>query len=300
MPRCSWKDLRTVKVFCPDDKKLQRNIAAILTSLDTAIEKTEALIEKHQQIKAGLMHDLFTRGVLPNGQLRPPADSEPSLYQQSRVGLVPREWTVTSLRACLAEGAANGIYKPAHLIGQGTLLIGQTALTAERSVDPRLARRAIVTREEQQRFGVGAADILISRVFATVDGVGQPALVPELGEPAVFESNMMRLRVNPAAIRPRLLLEWLKADTSRRHIGGRANASNQVSVNQGVLYPLPVPLPSTDEQDRMIVRIDAVDARAVTDRSMLAKLRAQKLGLMQDLLTGKVPVKIANPETVPA
>ncbi len=52
----------------------QRRIATILTGIDTAIEKTEALIAKYQQIKAGLMHDLFTRGVLPNGQLRPPRE----------------------------------------------------------------------------------------------------------------------------------------------------------------------------------------------------------------------------------
>ena len=64
----------------------QQRIAAILTSLDAAIEKTEALIEKHQQIKAGLMHDLFTRGVLPNGQLRPPREQAPELYRETRSG----------------------------------------------------------------------------------------------------------------------------------------------------------------------------------------------------------------------
>jgi type I restriction enzyme S subunit len=202
------------------------------------------------------------------------------------------------LRACLSEGASNGIYKPPHLIGSGTLLIGQTALTEDRSVEPSLARRATVSMQDLRRFGLSAGDILIARVFATVEGVGRPALVPELGEPAVFESNMMRLRVSAATIRPRLLFEWLKGDVSRRHIAGRANASNQVSVNQGVLYPLLVPVPPLDEQDRMLARIEAADARRVADLATLSKLRAQKLGLMQDLLTGKVRAPLA--ETVPA
>jgi type I restriction enzyme S subunit len=51
----------------------QRRIAEILSTLDETIEQTEALIAKYQQIKAGLMHDLFTRGVTPDGKLRPPA-----------------------------------------------------------------------------------------------------------------------------------------------------------------------------------------------------------------------------------
>ena len=285
---------RILRVRYPRCPQTQQRIAAILTSIDNAIEAAEALIEKHQQIKAGLMLDLFTLGVLPGGNLRPSTYGDRGDYCAGTLGLLPRGWSVSTLRACLSEGASNGIYKAPHLIGSGTLLIGQTALTEDRSVEPRLARRATVSAQDLRRFGLVAGDILIARVFATVEGVGRPALVPELGEPAVFESNMMRLRVNAATIRPRLLFEWLKCDVSRRHIAGRANASNQVSVNQGVLYPLPVPVPPPDEQDRMLARIEAADARRVADLATLSKLRAQKHGLMQDLLTGKVRVRLAE------
>ena len=74
----------------------QQRVAAILTSLDTAIEKTEALIEKHQQIKAGLMHDLFTCGVLPNGQLRPSREQAPGLYRQTPIDWLPINWRAST------------------------------------------------------------------------------------------------------------------------------------------------------------------------------------------------------------
>lgn len=280
---------RILRVRYPSDIDAQQRIATILTSLDNAIAATEALIEKHQQIKAGLMHDLFTRGVTPNGAIREP---QVGLRADGAVGgAFPEGWDLLPLQRCLTEGASNGIYKPPHLIGSGALLVGQTAITDDRSVDPRLARRASVTAAELRRFGVADGDVLVARVFATVEGVGRPALVPDLGEPAVFESNMMRLRVATSVIRPRLLFEWLKSDASRRHIEGRANASNQVSVNQAVLYPLPVPIPPLDEQDRMVARIDAADRRREADLAVLGKLRMQKQGLMQDLLTGKVRVR---------
>ena len=44
--------------------------------VDRAIEQTEALIAKYEQIKTGLMHDLFTRGVTTDGRLRPHIEVE--------------------------------------------------------------------------------------------------------------------------------------------------------------------------------------------------------------------------------
>ncbi len=99
-PAINSSDVRRLQL--PDlSERDQKRIAAILTSIDTAIEKTEALIAKYQQIKAGLMHDLFTRGVLPNGQLRPPREQEPELYQETVIGWVPKEWRIAELgQAC--------------------------------------------------------------------------------------------------------------------------------------------------------------------------------------------------------
>jgi type I restriction enzyme S subunit len=66
------------KVPLGSDKfETQRRIAEILSTLDETIEQTEALIAKYQQIKAGLMHDLFTRVVTPDGRLRPTRTQAP-------------------------------------------------------------------------------------------------------------------------------------------------------------------------------------------------------------------------------
>ena len=75
----------------------QRRIAEILSTVDEAIEQTEALIAKYQQIKAGLMHDLFTRGVTPDGHLRPTRTQAPHLYKESPLGWIPKEWEVVRI-----------------------------------------------------------------------------------------------------------------------------------------------------------------------------------------------------------
>jgi type I restriction enzyme, S subunit len=54
----------------------QRRITEVLSALNETIEQTVTLIAKYQQIKAGLMHDLFTRGLTPDGSLRPTKESK--------------------------------------------------------------------------------------------------------------------------------------------------------------------------------------------------------------------------------
>ena len=50
----------------PNNSRLPK----ILSTVDRAIEQTEALISKHQRIKTGLMQDLLTRGIGEHGNLR--------------------------------------------------------------------------------------------------------------------------------------------------------------------------------------------------------------------------------------
>jgi len=289
-------DLKSMPVAAPDLPQQQR-IAEILSTVDEAIEQTEALIAKTQQIKAGLMHDLFTRGVTADGQLRPPREGAPQLYKESPLGWIPKEWAIRPLRECLFENPTNGIYKPADQIGRGTLLVGQTSFTEERSVDFSLARRAVIGGDELRRYSLAQGNILLSRVFATLEGVGQPTLVPALPEPAVYESNMMRLRVDTSTIKPRLLFEWLRAHRARRLIVAGANASNQSSINQQVLNPLPVLVSQSHEQERMLSLIEGDDERAACERESLIKLRGVKIALMQDMLTGRVPVAVETKPT---
>src|SRR5262249_11288823 len=77
----------------------QCRISEILSTVDETIEQTEALIAKYQQIKAGLMQDLFTRGVTFHGKLRPTRFEAPQLYKESLLGWIPKEWEV----GCLSE-----------------------------------------------------------------------------------------------------------------------------------------------------------------------------------------------------
>ena len=69
VPSLSRDLLYKIEIPTPP-KPEQTKIAEILSTVDRAIEQTEALIAKQQRIKTGLMQDLLTRGIDEHGNLR--------------------------------------------------------------------------------------------------------------------------------------------------------------------------------------------------------------------------------------
>lgn len=275
--------IETLDVPTPPPNE-QAKIAEVLSTVDRAIEQTEALIAKQQRIKAGLTQDLLTRGIDGHGNLR---SEHTHKFKDSPLGRIPVEWKCRELSQVLVQRPRNGLYKKESLIGRGTLLVGQTSFTQERRLDFSLCRRAVVSPSEIETFGLVLGDILVTRVFATVDGVGQPVIVESPPEPAVYESNMLLLRPCNSIIDSLLLFTWLRSTATRRRVVRSVNASNQVSVNQTVLNALPVPVPSISEQKRISQVLGQVDAAVQRTEVTLQKLRLLNAGLMQDLLTGK-------------
>ena len=144
----------------------QAAIAAILDTVDEAIAAAEAVLAKLKQVRAGLLHDLLTRGLDEHGQLRDPL-AHPEQFQDSPLKRIPSAWKVLALRDCLIGSPQNGIYKPAREIGYGALLVGQTSITDDRFVNTSLARRAGVSPVEIERYGLRVGDVLVSRVTGT-------------------------------------------------------------------------------------------------------------------------------------
>ena len=65
-------DIENCAITIPTSLAEQHKIARILSTVDAVIEKTEAAIAKYKAIKAGIMQDLFTRGIdAKTGKLRP-------------------------------------------------------------------------------------------------------------------------------------------------------------------------------------------------------------------------------------
>lgn len=196
MPRTSWASLKNIKVFAPPIVE-QRQIAQILDTLDTQIQKTEALITKLEKIKEGLLHDLLTRGIDQNGQLRPTPEQAPELYKESALGFIPKEWHKGTISNYLLQ---NGGIKPGPFgssitknmyRSRGYKIYGQEqVIRADHTLGDYYIDRGKYS--ELIDFSVQPRDILISLVGT----VGKVLIIPEGHEQGIINPRLMRLRPN--------------------------------------------------------------------------------------------------------
>ncbi len=273
----------------------QQKIATILTSIDTAIEKTSALIDKYQQIKAGLMHDLFTRGVLPNGQLRPSRSEAPELYQETEIGWIPREWELTKIGAAFDIQLGKMLNQEAKNGKSSFPYIGNKSVQWNR-VDISDLDEMDFSPSEREKFSLKAEDLLVCEG----GDVGRTAIWESQIENCYYQKAIHRLRPRGRFVRPRFMLRFMwYAKTN----GIFENFTSQTSIahlTQEKLGSVPMARPTWEEQSLLIARFEGIDSLLVGQFSLLEKFRQQKLGLMQDLLTGKVPVTVDEPETIDA
>ena len=90
-------ELKQWPILHPKDKAEQAKIAEVLSTVDRAIEQTEALIAKQQRIKTGLMQDLLTRGMDEHGNLR---SEQTHKFKDSPLGRIPVEWDPIPFGSC--------------------------------------------------------------------------------------------------------------------------------------------------------------------------------------------------------
>lgn len=289
IPHVDKEILENISVFCPGDAQ-QRKIAEVLDTLDTAIHQTEAIVEKLKQVKQGLLHDLLTRGVDANGELRPSYEQAPELYQASALGWIPKDWTPTPLSQILAEPMRNGLYKQSSFRGRGPLMVQMGGLFRGDSVDYGTASRVHVTGSALAQFGLAIGDLLFARRSLTFEGAGMCVVVRDLPEAATFESSIIRARLNSTKALPEFVNSYLRGERSSVQ---RRTFIRQVAVS-GVssadIAQFEIALPKTDEQQTIIDLYSAASERTTREEVALQKLQRQKVGLMDDLLTGRVRV----------
>jgi type I restriction enzyme, S subunit len=271
---------------------LQRKIAAVLTNIDTAIERTEALIAKYQQIKAGLMHDLFTRGVLPSGQLRPSRDEAPELYQKTAIGWIPKEWHVSSLSG-IADLLVGFAFKSDSFQIDGIPLLRGENVGFGRAD---WSDRQCLSPHRQAEFAgylLKSGDLVIGmdRTF-TRSGVKITRLTSE-DCPSLLVQRVGKF----IAVRCEFsYLSWLVQSAGYlRLLFGQQKGMDIPHLSKAEILSPVVPVPSTSEQIAIAQRTYIATRMIEVANNELEALKMQKLGLMQDLLTGKVPVNVTEP-----
>lgn len=98
IPGLSRRDILTFKLPLPPLPE-QRQIATLLSTWDTAIDKLGQLIAKKQALKKGLMQQLLS-GRVRFPEFVPPGGTK---YKETKVGWVPEDWEVVRIKDVVKE-----------------------------------------------------------------------------------------------------------------------------------------------------------------------------------------------------
>ncbi|MGD9825690.1 restriction endonuclease subunit S [Desulfobacter sp.] len=288
-------DIETITFRIPSPK-YQNKIASILKTIDTAIHKTEVLIQKYQQIKQGLMHDLFTRGVTPNGKLRPTREQIPELYKETSIGWIPREWKVNRIRSLchpVTKGATPSKFVDHYDSENSVPFVRVENLTFDGSFKTEKSLLFVdkkVHDRELMRSKIFPGDILMNIVGPPL---GKVSFVPE--DFKEFNTNQAVAIFRTFSKKHRnFLLYYLLSDFSQRWFYVRSKqTSGQVNLTLEMCSDLEIPFPQNDrEVERISTAIYIVYQKLESEVSIYKKLQNQKSGLIHDLMTGKVRVTV--------
>ena len=276
--RLVLKQIRKAEVPLPplsEQRRIVEKIEALATRSRRAREALDtlpALIDRYRQsiLAAAFRGDLTTKGQVSDGRK---LASDAGLYP------IPQEWKWAAMQDLVSFGPQNGLYLPKSKYGSGHPILRINDFQDHSSATADEFRKVELSKFEQEVYGLSVGDIVINRVNAP-SHLGKCMVVSERHVPAVFESNMMRLRVK-GNVPARYVAYFLKSPEGRKALLSNAKwAVNQASINQGDVLATPIPIPADSAEMMEIVnriesaltKIEAFEAGMVSTFDRLATL----------------------------
>jgi type I restriction enzyme S subunit len=273
VPTLNRNDVHKIKLNVPEPAE-QRSISSILSRVDAAIAATKKSIAKAERLKKALMQNLLTGKLKPDGTWR----KEDEFYKDEKFGDTPIGWhwgRLSEIADVIAGQSPAGEYYNED--GKGVpMLNGPTEFTEIHPIPVQYTNKTTKLCE--------VGDILF-----TVRG-------SSTGRMNIADQQYCIGR-GIAAIRNKehsdidFIYYTLITITEKILAEARGSGTTFPNVNRGELLKKWVLIPK-DEQREISNMIKSLDTVLRSKQTKIGKLERLKKALMQNLLTGKVRVKV--------
>lgn len=256
----------------------QRKIAAILSSVDEAIEATQAVIDQVQVVKKGLMQELLTKG-LPGRHKK---------FKQTEIGRIPEAWEV-ALVGELGEVKA-GKAKNKNGAGAARPYL-RVANVFDGYIDTSDVLQMPFTDSEFAQYTLRDGDILLNE-GQSLELVGRCSMYRgEYPGSCAIQNALIRFRGNGRFRNgyAEQLFRKFQKDGTFASIATQTTSIAHLGVKR--LANLRIAVPPVDEQREIERRLLVIDARLAAESEAAAALGNLKRALMSVLLTGELRVQ---------
>jgi len=255
----------------------QKKIAAILTSVDEVIDATQKQIDKLQDLKKATMNELLTKGI---------GHTE---FKDSELGRIPKSWVVTTLAKIGDFSKGKGISK-AETTSEGIPCIRYAEIYTDYDILIDRFKSFIAPHRVATTKKLKTNDIIFAGSGETVEDIGKSVAFVSGCEAYVGGDSIV---FSPKVQCNSIFLSYqLNDDVRRIHLRKLGQGSSVIHIYSSGIMNLNIFLPPMSEQNRIAETLLSYSKAIVLKKQKLTQTQSLKKSLMQDLLTGKVRVKV--------
>jgi len=260
----------------------QQKIAAVLTAVQEAKEKTQAVIDATKALKKSMMKYLFTYGpVWPEEAANVP-------LKETEIGKVPEDWEVVRLREVTEKAKQKDPrrdpsnefkYVDVSAISNDALKITSYSEFLGKNA-PHRARKAIQTD-----------DI----IFATVRPyLKRIAIVPENLNGQIASTAFCVIRCKKQIVNPYYIFYTVSLDNFVNRVTENQRGSSYPAVTDKDILNQYIPLPPLPIQQKIASILSAIDAKIEAEENKKQALEELFKTLLHNLMTAKIRVTGIN------
>lgn len=258
--------LRKLELLMPTEK--ERNIISkILSTCDEAIEKLSKLIATKEKQKKGLMQNLLTGKV----RFKKYSNTNWSYNKLGELSIIRR------------GASPRPISDPKFFSIKGRGWIRISDVSAEEGKYLNRTTQYLSSEGENNSVKVDKGDLIMS-ICATI---GLPKII---NIPSCIHDGFVLIKPIEGKLHTDFLYHYINFITNKLAEGGQPGT--QKNLNTDIVSRIQVPLIEINEQNEIANVLDQAENEILILKKELIKLKSQKKGLMQQLLTGKIRVKI--------
>ena len=176
-----------------------------------------------------------------------------------------------------AEDSRNGLTKPSKIRGSGYKMINMGELFANDRIFDIPMELVPLKESEKKNAKVEAGDLLFARQSLVLEGAGKCSIVMEVSPLTVFESHLIRIRLNRAVANPMFYYYYFKSPLSP--VSSIVSQCAQAGIRGSDLQELTVAFPPLPVQNKMAEYLSKYDELIETNKKQIQLLEeaAQRL-----------------------
>ena len=257
----------------------QQKIAAVLSAVQEAKEKTEAVIAATKALKKSMMKHLFTYGPVS------PQEAENVPLKETEIGKVPENWELISSNKVFSY-ITDGTHDTPEKLTNGIPLIKSKQIKNgkinKNEIDYFISKKDYEIINKRSK--VDKYDIL----FSMIGTIGETALIIEVPDFAIKNVGLFKTNGNyELAI---YTFYWLQTANAKNYIDKNTSGTSQKYIKLVKLKNYPILFPPLPIQQKIASILSAIDSKIEAEENKKQALEELFKTLLHNLMTAKIRV----------